>query len=131
MKRRLRVVIATAMLVSVSASLVGACGSASSPSSPSDGTTGTPITGSERIGWIQPAASLAHASSYSYKLYVDGNTRVSLGSPSCGATSTTYECSAALPQLSSGRHLLELVAVDAGGVEGPRSETLVVVVTAA
>jgi hypothetical protein len=129
MESRVRVVM-TAVLVSAAASLAGACGS-SSPTTP-----GAPTVGGEgsagRVGWIQPAASLAQANGYSYKSYVDTTTRVDLGSQTCrqGATNTSFDCSAALPQLSQGRHVLELIAVDGGGMESPRAAPLVVVVTA-
>lgn len=129
MESRVRVVM-TAVLVSA-ASLAGACGS-SSPTTPGSPTVGGGGSTAARVGWTQPAPSLAQANAYSYKSYVDTTTRVNLGSQTCrqGATNTTFDCSATLPPLSEGRHVLELIAVDGGGMESPRAAPLVVVVTA-
>jgi hypothetical protein len=99
-----------------------------SGSSDDDNTAGTIITGTEKIGWIQPAANLAEARSYTYMLYVD-STKVRLENISCAApVPGGYDCSAPLPRMAAGRHVLQAVAVDAGGAEGPRSQALVVTV---
>jgi hypothetical protein len=76
------------------------------------------------------ADSLDEANAYSYGMYVDGN-RVLLSSPSCtaGTTGGSYDCSAGLPKLAAGQHVLELVAIDRSGNEGPRSARLVVTVS--
>jgi hypothetical protein len=107
------------------------CGSKAPVTGPSgtaddDDPAGITITGTEKIAWTQPAASLAEARSYTYLVYLDG-TKVSLETASCGPVlAGGYDCSAPLPRMAPGRHVLEAVAVDPGGSEGPRSQSLVV-----
>jgi glucose/arabinose dehydrogenase len=93
------------------------------------------ITGSERLGWNQPAGDTAELASFSYAIYVDG-ARSELGGVSCEAASTQagHACGARLPALSTGPHTLELAAfiLDAGAVvESSRSAPLQVIVGAA
>ena len=121
----------TALIVSLCAACVVACGSpSSSPVAPATEPGAMAISGSERLAWVQRADSVGQANAYAYGLYVDGN-RALLSSPVCvaGGTSGFYECSAALPRLTAGQHVLELVAIDASGAEGPRSAPLVVIIS--
>ena len=102
------------------------------PPTPSPG-NGTPeiITGSERIGWDQPASGAAEIASFRYAIYVDGN-RLVLGQSSCAsaAGAAGFPCSAALPPLSPGTHVLELTAfIEAETFESARSTPLRVTVT--
>jgi glucose/arabinose dehydrogenase len=93
------------------------------------------VTGSERLGWNQPAGDAAELASFSYAIYVDG-ARSELGGVSCEATPTQagHACAARLPGLSAGPHTLELAAfvLNAGAVvESSRSAQLQVIVGAA
>jgi len=98
--------------------------------SPSPG-PGVPISGSERIGWDQSAGDPAGPPGYTYWIYVDG-TRSRLGLVDCSSSAGTagYPCSAPLPPLSPGPHVLELSASigSDGRLEGPRSLPFSVVV---
>jgi hypothetical protein len=85
------------------------------------------VTGTERFGWTQTAADNRDASTFQYAAYVDG-IRVELMDVSCkppaSPTSTDFECSAPLPAMSSGAHMLELVTFTVEGSavrESPRS----------
>ncbi len=126
--------VSAAVLLSVSASFAAGCGgsSTSPPTTPSVTPNSGQAAVTARIGWTELAPSLAEANAYSYKIYVDGPTRLSLASVSCrqGSTNTSFDCSADLPPLTQGQHVLELAAVDATGVEGPRAQPLPVVVSA-
>ena len=104
-----------------------ACGGAKSPTSP--GTNGgDTITGSERLGWTQPADGAADGRSYAYAVYVD-NVIVALPNAVCQApVSDGSACSSALPPLTVGRHVLEVVAIDGSGLAGDRSVALTVTV---
>ena len=92
-----------------------------------------PVTGTERIGWLQQAADAGQLGLFQYVIYVDG-IRTSLTGVSCGATATAegFDCSAALPSMSPGTHTLELasVLVDPSGLlESARSAPLRVVMS--
>jgi glucose/arabinose dehydrogenase len=93
-----------------------------------------PITGTERLGWNQPAGDAAELASFSYALYVDG-VRSALNDVSCEATPSQagFACSVRLPAMSPGPHALELAAfvLDGGSViESSRSAPLQVIVGA-
>jgi glucose/arabinose dehydrogenase len=116
----------------LAAVLCAGCESNNMPPTPSPG-NGTPetITGSERIGWDQPASGAAEIASFRYAIYVDGN-RLVLGQSSCAsaAGAAGFPCSAALPPLSPGTHVLELTAfIEAETFESARSTPLRVTVT--
>ena len=71
MRRALCVTIVTA-----SAAMWG-CGSSKAPTAPATSTQpteGVAITGSERLGWMQPAASATEAAALGYRLRVDDST---------------------------------------------------------
>lgn len=125
MKRRTSSV-GWAILVAVSATMAG-CGSGKSPTSADPSGATTTITGSEQLGWTQ-AADAPDAAAYTYLLYVDG-TAVALTGVACARPAGgDYSCMAPLPRLSTGRHVLELAAVNTAGTEGPRSPAIVVTV---
>jgi len=114
---------------------VAACDRTTPPPAPSPSPGPERITGSERLGWNQPASDAAELASFLYAIYVDG-ARSALSSVSCEATPSQagYACSARLPALSAGPHTLELAAffLDAGAVvESSRSASLQVIVGAA
>lgn len=93
------------------------------------------ITGNERIGWDQPALDRVELSTFRYAVYVDG-LRSELSDASCAAVggSTGFPCTAKLPPLSSGQHILELAAfiIDGGSMlESGRSGPFRVFVTPA
>ena len=79
-----------------------------------------------RLEWDQQADSLQQAQSLSFKLYVDDVGRT-LNDAACrlAAGGAGYVCSAPVPQLGTGRHVLQLASV-LNGSESPRSEPLVV-----
>jgi glucose/arabinose dehydrogenase len=105
------------------------------PPAPDPGVPGGDIevSGNERIGWSQPAADALQLALFQYVVYVDG-ARTFLTSVSCGSSATAagFDCSAALPSLTTGTHTLELAAVvmDPSGIlESSRSAPLRVVKT--
>jgi len=108
-------------------SIVAACGGGT-PSPDAGGDAGT-ITGRERIGWEQQAATATDLSAIRYALYVDGN-RTELSGVSCvpPATANGFPCSAQLPSMTPGRHTLELASfiVDATILESAKSAPITV-----
>ena len=113
-------------LIATAAAMVAGCGSAKSPTAAAPPES-TPITGSERLGWLSPGA--ADAATYTYRLYVDG-TAIPLTGVVCGPPAdNAVNCTAPLPKLGDGRHALELTAVNSSGLESPRSQTVFVVVS--
>lgn len=118
------------------AGLAIACGGRSTPSPPQTPTpTPTPtdviqLTGRERIAWAQTAPNIG---ALHFAMYVDGSTRVELGGATCApAAADSFDCESAVPQLSNGRHTLELVAwIDAAGsaLDSPKTPALTVQVT--
>lgn len=120
-------------LVLASAVLPACGGGGGSPSpSPPGGPVGESITGRERIGWDQAAASSADLAALRYAIYVDG-TRSEIADVTCASTAGAagFPCSGRLPPMSNGTHTLEIAAFrNAGGViESSRSAPLRVTVT--
>src|SRR4029077_5184526 len=76
------------------------------------------VAGTERFGGTQMAADNRGVSTFRYAAYVDG-IRVELMDVSCkpsaSPTSTDFECSAPLPAMSAGAHVLELVTFTVEG----------------
>jgi hypothetical protein len=90
------------------------------------------VAGTERFGWTQTAADNRELETFRYAAYVDG-IRVELMDVSCKppssstSSATAFECSAPLPAMSAGTHLLELAMfiVEGSAVrESPRSAPL-------
>jgi glucose/arabinose dehydrogenase len=115
---------------------LAACGQ-TPPRTPDSGSSsgdGDRITGNERIGWQQMATTASELAGFGYAAYVD-DVRWELSDASCAASpdANGFSCSARLPQMSAGRHTIELVAyVEAGRtLESARSTPLVVVVVGA
>jgi glucose/arabinose dehydrogenase len=111
-------------------------GSDSVPAAPTGGSGGsggdTQVSGRERLGWTQGAASAAEVSTFQFAIYVDDNRSVLAGA-TCGTTagSAGFDCSAPLPPLAPGAHKIELAAfIDSGGVaiESERSSPLSITV---
>jgi glucose/arabinose dehydrogenase len=89
------------------------------------------VTGTERLGWAQAAPSLQELIAYRYWVYVDGARAPLHARCIYGLSVRTRTCSAPLPPLSPGRHVLELtttVTRDSQTVESARSQPLVLVV---
>jgi hypothetical protein len=103
------------LLAAVAAS---SCGG-QSPAPPSSDQSPVP-----RLAWSQSAPTEAIFARYSFILFVDG-ARTALTTVSCQGPAPTYQCSMPLPQMSAGRHALELATLDAGtGLESDRSTSL-------
>lgn len=105
------------------------------PPSPGPGGSGETISGRERLGWDQPAASTTELATYRYAVYVD-NVRLLMTEVNCGsaAGSSGFACSGRLPPMSSGAHRLELATfVESGNgvLESAKSPALEVTVTGA
>src|SRR5215510_13144109 len=109
----------TARILCLVVALVAtACGGNDSPpTAPTTGSqpptsSGGPInvTGTEKIGWSQPADA-SQMAGYQYLGYVDNVPQV-LVNASCGNTPTdgAFPCTASLPRMSAGLHTLELAA---------------------
>lgn len=85
------------------------------------------INGTERIGWDQRAADTAELAAISYVMYVDG-TRTPLTAVTCAtqASAAGFACSARLPTLSAGSHLLQIASLVTDGtvLESDRSASL-------
>jgi YD repeat-containing protein len=123
---------ATALVISVAAAFVAACGGSSSPP-PSSSPSPSPgdaiqITGRERFGWSQSADDI---SPLHFAVYVDG-TRVDLPGAACHGSAPSFDCDSPLPPLGAGRHVLEVVAwalLNGDTVESPKASPLIVQVT--
>ncbi len=117
-------------LVLIALAAVACKGNTPASASPGGTEAGT-ITGSEHIGWDQPAASTFELTTYRYELYVDGSP-TNITGVSCADTATAagFACSGSLPALTPGPHTLELATIsNNGGVfESARSAPLHVTV---
>jgi hypothetical protein len=95
---------------------------------PSQSTPGTGVTvrGAERIAWDQIAPSSQQLAGYAFTAYVDGTAGRMTG-VECGETVTAsgYRCSAPLPPMTNGTHVLQISAIVAGA-ESQRSQPLTV-----
>ena len=119
-------------LLVIGACLVtAACGSTQPPTPSPPGSGTETITGRERIGWDQRAGSTAELTTFRYAIYVD-NLRSELADVTCGGTpgNDGYPCSARMPAMSNGSHVLEIASFVAGStLESERSQPLRVTVT--
>ena len=79
------------------------------------------ISGPQRIEWDQPALAGTDVASYRFVLHVDGVEKELAAT--CGELrqSGSHLCSAELPELSAGRHVLALAAIHEKG--GKRFES--------
>jgi glucose/arabinose dehydrogenase len=123
--RRLQLSLAITILA------LAACSKDPSPAPPSGSGSSDAITGRERVGWDQAADDAGQASGFGYAIYVDGARSV-LADVSCGAgaAAQSFACTGKGPDLSPGRHTLEIAAFTADA-ESPRSSALTVTVGAA
>jgi len=113
--------------------LLTACGNNGTPPTPAPPGVGggETITGQERLGWDQQAASPAELATFRYAIYVDG-ARSEIANVLCGdsAGEAGFPCSGRLPPMSNGTHMLELASfIAGGGPESARSAPLRVTVT--
>ena len=101
------------------------CDKDSSNTPPDDGVQ--QITGNERIGWQQAAATPEELATFRYNIYVD-NVRMEMGGVSCAGASDGFSCSGQLPRMSAGRHALELSTFVEGNpsLESARSPAITV-----
>lgn len=81
----------------------------------------TAVTGRERLAWTYDA----YPGAVLFRAYVDG-TPVDLAEPSCQPSADGHACSAPLPPLTPGVHVIEVSAVAAGDLEGERSSPITV-----
>ena len=124
-----RAVVALALLP-----LFAACGRTPPPTPSPPGNPGETITGRERLGWDQQAATAAELATFRYAIYVDG-ARSEVADVTCAGTAGAngFACSGRLPSMTNGSHTLELAAflLDASGtLESGRSPALSVTVAA-
>lgn len=91
-----------------------------------DGAATVPILGGERVTWTQAASSVSELRALTHRLYVD-DFPVNLPDVRCAesAQAAAYECTAALPSMTPGRHRLELTSI-LDGAESQRSTPLIV-----
>jgi hypothetical protein len=83
------------------------------------------------LSWDQAAATLADASSYTYRYYADGATAgVVLAGVVCTGTASPFACSGTLPTFSVGSHTLVLTA-GSGAMESAGSSPLAFIVPGA
>jgi glucose/arabinose dehydrogenase len=122
-------------ILALAVTMTAACSDTPPASSASPAGGGETVTGTERIGWTQPAASASDLAVYRFAVYVNGVRRL-LENAACATTGNAagFGCQAPLPALGPGTHTLELAAffLAEGGavVEGARSAPLRVTVRA-
>ena len=112
------------MAIAISSVLIGGCGRPSPPA-PGDGDV---ITGGERFGWDQPAASGAELAAFRYAMYVD-DVRSEAADVSCAAAQANgvFACTSRMPAMAAGAHTLQVAAFVSDGVsilESSRSAPL-------
>src|SRR3954451_20782770 len=116
------------LAILLASSTVAACGGGSPPppvvTPPSTPVT---VTGTERIGWDQPAGDAVELATFGYAIYVDG-TRTAATGGACtpAAAATGFPCTAALPPLTPGAHSLQVASFvnDGALLESTRSAAL-------
>jgi hypothetical protein len=101
-----------ALLILVVALLLSGCTDDELPQNSADTTS---VTGRERIAWDQVAPSLEAVRAYSFTVLIDGAHAVPLDASCASASGSNYTCSAPLPQLSPGAHVLALQTADRSG----------------
>jgi glucose/arabinose dehydrogenase len=120
---RLRLILALAAILPLAA-----CGGSDTPQTPAPpGGGGETITGTERLGWEQPAADAGTLATFGFAIYVDTTRRVEASDVTCGSSIGTvgFPCSARLPTLTPGGHTIQIAAfvLDSSGtpIESARS----------
>jgi len=108
-----------------------ACSSQPAASPPSTSPPVQTVTASNRLAWDQAAADAVELATLRYAAYVDG-ARSELTDVSCATSATDgkYACTARLPAMSPGPHVLELstfVIADGNVLESPKSPGIDVV----
>jgi len=91
---------------------------------PSDAIT---VTGHEQLAWDQPAASASDIGNTAFNVYIDGIGRpYNTATCDSGSSAGTFACHGPLPQMTAGRHRVELAAYykDAPGTESPKAGPL-------
>ena len=100
----------TLLVLLIATAAVAGCGESTDPESPDPGEPPT-ISGTERLGWDQQAASRSELATFRYAIYVDGARSVLSGVDCQGAaTAAGFPCSGPFPTMTSGVHTLELAA---------------------
>src|SRR5437764_3511907 len=116
------------------ASILAACGSSPQPPVLNPPTTEETITGTERVGWDQPAADATELATIRYAIYVD-DVRSEMAGVTCASTAAAngFACTGRLPTLTRGAHSLQIASfiVDSAVLESARSASLRVNVVAA
>ena len=108
----------------IAAAAAASCGGDKGTTPPPGGSQNPPAA-TLRLAWSQAAPTQAALNAYGYILFVDGS-RMPLSGVSCSAAAADYDCSAPLPSLSTGTHVLEMTTVDnTTAVESSRSESIV------
>ena len=115
--------------------LILACGDKPRPPAASPAPGSQTVTASNRLGWDQAAADAVELTGIRYAVYVDG-VRSEMTDVSCAtrATDGKYACSARLPSMTPGPHLLEVAAfivADGNVLESPKSSAIQVTFTGA
>ena len=70
----------------------------------------TPSIPGDKLGFDQPAGTLAEAQGYGYKLYLDGATMGVGGVATCAGAASPFLCTVPLPALTTGTHTVQLTA---------------------
>ena len=111
----------------------GACGGGNPPPAGGGGDAGI-VNGTERIGWSQQAEDAATLATFHFLVYIDGN-RTDLNGVSCATTAgpAGFDCSAPLPAMAPGAHVLEIASyvVSDGLLESGKSAPLRLTVSGA
>jgi hypothetical protein len=116
--------------VAVVAAVASGCGQPSEQTSPSNAVT---VNGTEHFGWDQVVSNGVDLASYQFVSYVDGAAHA-LSDAACQGNTPQVACSASLPPMSAGAHVLTLTTVlQSNGVslESPMSAPLDLVVVPA
>lgn len=111
--------------------LSAGCRQTKSPPPESGSNAAVQLTGGERLSWTQAANDV---SNYRFVVYVDSSVTRELPDAVCKPASPgQYDCTATVPALSAGSHVLEIAATlvkDGQSVPGSRSQPFTVVVAA-
>jgi len=106
-------------------SAVTACGGGTPPPAPTGPpAAGDAISGSEPMGWDQPASNASELGTYRYAVYLDDARREAMDVSCTAAASGLFACTCKLPPMSSGAHTLQVAAFVQDGdaiAESPRS----------